>query len=89
MNALRQRLRDKGNTVLVVEHDTDVTPAADHVVELGPRAGVEGRRIVYEGDVAGLSTSGTLTGEFLHRPITLPGAAAAPRRPTCELTASD
>ena len=54
MNALLHRLRDKGNTVLVVEHDSDVITAADHVVELGPRAGTEGGRVVYEGDVAGL-----------------------------------
>jgi excinuclease UvrABC ATPase subunit len=79
MNALLHRLRDKGNTVLVVEHDSDVITAADHVVELGPRAGTEGGRIVYEGDVAGLATSGTLTGEFLHRPITL---REQPRTPT-------
>jgi excinuclease UvrABC ATPase subunit len=82
MNALLHRLRDKGNTVLVVEHDTDVITAADHVVELGPRAGTDGGRIVYEGDVAGLATSGTLTGEFLHRPIAL---RAEPRTPTGHL----
>lgn len=79
MTALMRRLRDKGNTVLVVEHDTDVITAADHVVELGPGAGAAGGRIVYEGDVAGLESSGTLTGEFLHRPITLKDE---PRRPT-------
>jgi excinuclease UvrABC ATPase subunit len=82
MNALLHRLRDKGNTVLVVEHDTDVISAADHVVELGPRAGSEGGRIVYEGDVAGLAHAGTLTGEFLHRPITL---REQPRTPTGHL----
>ena len=71
MTALMRRLRDKGNTVLVVEHDTDVITAADHVVELGPGAGSAGGRVVYQGDVAGLATSGTLTGAFLHRPITL------------------
>ncbi|WP_232664410.1 ATP-binding cassette domain-containing protein [Pseudonocardia sp. TRM90224] len=69
MTDLMARLRDKGNTVLVVEHDTDVIVASDHVVELGPRAGSDGGQIVYEGDVAGLATSGTLTGEFLHRPV--------------------
>jgi excinuclease ABC A subunit len=82
MNALLHRLRDKGNTVLVVEHDSDVINAADHVVELGPRAGTDGGRIVYEGDVAGLADSGTLTGEFLHRPITL---REEPRTPTGHL----
>jgi excinuclease UvrABC ATPase subunit len=82
MNALLHRLRDKGNTVLVVEHDSDVITAADHVVELGPLAGSGGGRIVYEGDVAGLATSGTLTGEFLHRPIAL---REEPRTPTGHL----
>ena len=69
MTALLRRLRDKGNTVLVVEHDTDVITAADHVVELGPRAGSAGGAVVYQGDVAGLASSGTLTGEFLHRSV--------------------
>jgi excinuclease UvrABC ATPase subunit len=82
MNALLHRLRDKGNTVLVVEHDTDVITAADHVVELGPNAGADGGRIVYEGDVAGLATAGTLTGEFLHRPVR---AKDAPRTATGHL----
>jgi excinuclease UvrABC ATPase subunit len=82
MNALLRRLRDKGNTVLVVEHDSDVITAADHVVELGPRAGRDGGRIVYEGDVAGLASAGTLTGEFLHRPLTL---RERPRTPTGHL----
>ena len=86
MNTLLSRLRDKGNTVLVVEHDTDVITAADHVVELGPRAGAEGGRIVYEGDVAGLATSGTLTGEFLHRPVRLKDA---PRPPAGYLRVAD
>jgi excinuclease ABC A subunit len=71
MNALLHQLRDKGNTVLVVEHDSDVITAADHVVELGPRAGANGGQIVYQGDVAGLRGAGTLTGEFLHRRVVL------------------
>jgi excinuclease UvrABC ATPase subunit len=82
MNDLLHRLRDKGNTVLVVEHDTDVITAADHVVELGPRAGTEGGEVVYEGDVAGLAGSGTLTGEFLHRPVAV---REVPRTPTGHL----
>ncbi|HXV94180.1 MAG TPA: excinuclease ABC subunit UvrA [Pseudonocardia sp.] len=86
MNALLHRLRDKGNTVLVVEHDTDVITAADHVVELGPRAGSEGGRIVYEGTVAGLAGSGTLTGEFLHRPVR---PKSSPRTPTGHVTVKD
>ncbi|MEJ2890243.1 excinuclease ABC subunit UvrA [Actinomycetospora aeridis] len=82
MTALMRRLRDKGNTVLVVEHDTDVIAAADHVVEIGPRAGAEGGEIVYEGDVAGLESADTLTGRFLHRPVRL---REAPRTPTGRL----
>ena len=78
MNTLLRRLRDKGNTVLVVEHDTDVITAADHVVELGPRAGTDGGRVVYEGDVAGLASAGTLTGEFLHRPVRVKDTVRTP-----------
>jgi len=68
MNDLLLLLRDKGNTVLVVEHKPEVVAIADHVVDLGPGAGRAGGRIVYEGDVAGLRASGTLTGTHLdHR----------------------
>jgi len=65
MNGLLLRLRDKGNTVLVVEHKPEVIAIADHVVELGPGAGAAGGEIVYEGAVAGLRASGTLTGRHL------------------------
>jgi excinuclease UvrABC ATPase subunit len=65
MNALLQRLRDKGNTVLVVEHELEVIRVADHVVDMGPRAGAHGGEIVYEGPFAGLAASGTLTGQHL------------------------
>ncbi len=65
MTELLQKLRDKGNTVLVVEHDPDVIRAADHVVDIGPRAGSAGGEIVYEGPYDGLLGSGTLTGEHL------------------------
>ena len=51
LNELLQKLRDKGNTVLVVEHDRDVIKVADHVVDVGPHAGGEGGEIVYEGSV--------------------------------------
>ncbi|WP_198653728.1 ATP-binding cassette domain-containing protein [Actinocorallia populi] len=68
MNDLLVRLRDKGNTVLVVEHKPEVIEIADHVVDLGPGAGAAGGRICYTGDVAGLRASGTLTGRHLdHR----------------------
>ncbi|WP_300385531.1 excinuclease ABC subunit UvrA [uncultured Nocardioides sp.] len=65
MNQLLLQLRDKGNTVLVVEHKPETTAIADHVVDLGPRAGSAGGEVVYEGDVEGLRGSGTLTGTHL------------------------
>ncbi|MFE6332333.1 ATP-binding cassette domain-containing protein [Streptomyces sp. NPDC057806] len=61
------RLRDKGNTVLVVEHDRDVIALADHVVDMGPRAGADGGRVVFEGTPDSLAASGTLTGRCLGR----------------------
>ena len=65
MNALLLRLRDKGNTVLVVEHKPEVIAIADHVVDLGPGAGRNGGEVCFEGDVAGLRASHTLTGKHL------------------------
>ena len=65
MNELLQRLRDKGNTVLVVEHEPEVMRIADHVVDMGPGAGSHGGEIVYEGPFGGLAASGTLTGQHL------------------------
>ena len=66
MNELLQRLRDKGNTVLVVEHKPEVIAIADHVVDLGPGAGTAGGNVVFEGMVAELADSDTLTGRHLH-----------------------
>ncbi|MFN8197323.1 MAG: excinuclease ABC subunit UvrA [Nakamurella multipartita] len=65
MNSLLLQLRDKGNTVLVVEHKPEAIAIGDHAVDLGPGAGTGGGEIVYEGTVAGLRTSGTLTGRHL------------------------
>ena len=62
MNGLLLRLRDKGNTVLVVEHKPETIAIADHVVDLGPGAGTAGGEVVFEGTVDGLRKSGTLTG---------------------------
>lgn len=62
MNRLLVRLRDKGNTVLVVEHKPETIAIADHVVDLGPLAGSGGGEVVFEGTVSGLRRSGTLTG---------------------------
>ena len=65
MNQLLLKLRDKGNTVLVVEHKPEMIAIADHVVDLGPRAGIDGGEICFEGTVAALRASGTLTGTHL------------------------
>ena len=65
MNELLLQLRDKGNTVLVVEHKPEVIDTADHVVDLGPGAGSHGGEVVYEGTVEGLRASATITGRHL------------------------
>ncbi|GHE00013.1 ATP-binding cassette domain-containing protein [Streptomyces alanosinicus] len=65
MNELLLRLRDKGNTVLVVEHKPEAIAIADHVVDLGPGAGTAGGGVCFEGTVEGLRASGTLTGRHL------------------------
>jgi excinuclease UvrABC ATPase subunit len=65
MNGLLLRLRNKGNTVLVVEHEPETIAIADHVVDLGPGAGTAGGTVCFEGTVEGLLASGTLTGRHL------------------------
>src|SRR5690349_20318590 len=65
MNDLLLRLRDKGNTVLVVEHKPATIAIADHVVDLGPGAGTAGGQVCFEGSVADLRSSDTLTGRHL------------------------
>lgn len=71
LNELLQKLRNKGNTVIVVEHDPDVIKVADHIVDVGPYAGKRGGTIVYEGSFSGLLESGTLTGTHMKRPLQL------------------
>ncbi|MCK2215446.1 excinuclease ABC subunit UvrA [Actinomadura sp. ATCC 31491] len=78
MNDLLRRLRDKGNTVLVVEHKPEVIAIADHVVDLGPGAGAAGGRVVFEGSVDGLRSSGTLTGRHLDDRATLKESVRRP-----------
>jgi excinuclease UvrABC ATPase subunit len=78
MNELLLRLRDKGNTVLVVEHEPEMIAIADHVVDLGPGAGSTGGTICFEGTVAGLRASGTLTGRHLDDRATLKGTVRTP-----------
>jgi excinuclease ABC A subunit len=65
LNELLQKLRDKGNTIIVVEHDPDVIRVADYIVDIGPQAGSRGGRIVYEGSFAGLLQADTLTGHYI------------------------
>ncbi len=82
MNQLLLRLRDKGNTVLVVEHEPEVIRIADHVIDLGPGAGSEGGEVCFEGTVEGLRASDTLTGRHLgDRAVLKP----KPRTPTGQL----
>ncbi|NKY98793.1 ATP-binding cassette domain-containing protein [Nocardiopsis alborubida] len=79
MNHLLLRLRDKGNTVLVVEHKPETIAIADHVIDLGPGAGDDGGRIVFEGGVEGLRASGTLTGRHLDDRARLKPRVRTPR----------
>jgi excinuclease UvrABC ATPase subunit len=75
---LLRALRDQGNTVLVVEHDRDVIAAADHVVDLGPGAGAQGGRVVFEGTPRALAAADTPTGAWLRRPSPLTGRGRTP-----------
>ena len=79
MNTLLRQLRDKGNTVLVVEHKPEAIEIADHVVDLGPRAGSAGGEVVYEGTVEGLRSSDTLTGRHLDDRATLKDTVRTPQ----------
>ena len=78
MNDLLLRLRDKGNTVLVVEHKPETIAIADHVVDLGPGAGTAGGEVVFEGTVDGLRASGTLTGRHLNDRASLKPSVRTP-----------
>jgi len=78
MNALLLQLRDKGNTVLVVEHKPETIAIADHVVDLGPKAGTEGGEVMFEGTVEGLKGSDTITGRHFHDRTTLKESLRTP-----------
>ncbi|TDE92530.1 excinuclease ABC subunit UvrA [Occultella glacieicola] len=78
MNRLLLQLRDKGNTVLVVEHKPEVIGIADHVVDLGPRAGTAGGEVMFEGTVDGLRHSGTITGKHLDDRASLKDSVRTP-----------
>jgi excinuclease UvrABC ATPase subunit len=69
LNDLLKKLRDKGNTVIVVEHDPDVIKIADHIVDVGPHAGNKGGNIVFEGSFTNLLKAQTLTGRFMKQTI--------------------
>jgi excinuclease UvrABC ATPase subunit len=79
LNELLRKLRDKGNTVIVVEHDPDVIRVADHVVDVGPHAGSAGGRIVFEGSYRALLEADTLTARFMQRSLPLKTEVRAPR----------
>ncbi len=78
MNDLLVQLRDKGNTVLVVEHKPETIAIADHVVDLGPGAGTEGGNVSFEGTVEGLRGSDTITGRHLDDRATLKNSVRSP-----------
>ena len=78
MNNLLLELRDKGNTVLVVEHKPETIVIADHVVDLGPGAGTDGGTVCFEGSVEGLRASDTLTGRHLDQRMALKGTTRTP-----------
>lgn len=86
MNRLLMQLRDKGNTVLVVEHDKDVISIADHVIDVGPLAGQNGGEIVFEGSFRELLCADTLTGKAMCQSLAL---KLAPRRPAGSLPVRD
>lgn len=86
LNNLLQALRDKGNTVLVVEHDRDVIKIADHIVDVGPKAGSSGGEIVYEGTFEGLVNADTLTGRAMRQIMPL---KTDYRKPAGQMTIRD
>ena len=81
MNHLLADLRDKGNTVLVVEHKPEVIKIADHVIDLGPGAGIHGGQVTYAGDVPGLLASNTLTGQHFSTTVPLKDQVRTGRDP--------
>jgi excinuclease UvrABC ATPase subunit len=79
LNELLQKLRDKGNSVIVVEHDPDVIKVADHVVDVGPFAGTRGGTIVFEGSFADMLNADTLTGRHTKQSIPIKSSCRAAR----------
>ncbi|UPK41296.1 ATP-binding cassette domain-containing protein [Paenibacillus pabuli] len=83
LNGMLRQLRDKGNTVLVVEHDREVMEIADYIIDVGPYAGTRGGEIVYKGDFEGLLRADTLTGRCLKQNLPL---KTTPRVPMDRMT---
>jgi excinuclease UvrABC ATPase subunit len=79
LTELLQKLRDKGNTVIVVEHDPDVMRVADHLIDMGPEAGDAGGQVVFEGAFADLKHTDTLTGRYLDRSLPIKQDVRTPR----------
>lgn len=86
LNDLLRKLRDQGNTIIVVEHDPDVIKVADYVVDVGPRAGANGGEIVFAGDYSDLLNAKTLTGEHLNDQASIKQEF---RKPSGKITISD
>jgi excinuclease UvrABC ATPase subunit len=86
LKELLVKLRNKGNTVLVVEHDPDVISVADHVIDVGPKAGAHGGEIVFAGTVEELAAAPTLTGTFLKHRLTV---KTDPRKASGAMTVTD
>lgn len=78
LNELLQQLRDRGNTVLVVEHDPDVIKVADHIVDVGPHAGNQGGEVVYEGTFKNLLNANTLTGKYMKQSVPIKSDSRSP-----------
>ena len=79
LNELLQQLRDRGNTVLVVEHDPDVIKVADHIVDVGPHAGSQGGEIMYQGPFKNLLSADTLTGKYMKQSVSVKNDSRTPR----------
>ena len=86
LNELLKKLRDRGNTVIVVEHDPDVIKAADHIVDIGPFAGIRGGEVVFEGSYKSLLEADTLTGNHLNDQLPIKNEF---RKPTGKLSIVD
>ncbi len=88
LEAILRELRELGNSLIVVEHDKSIILIADHVIDMGPGAGIEGGEIVYEGTVADLKENKSLTGLYLAGTLPFPGKSEEERRKVTKSTAN-